>query len=196
LKTLWLQRPVWVTGITVASCALAATQLPKVYFDYNLLHMQSHGLPAVVFEQNSSIRPQVRLFGAVIATNLQHAVYLEQQLTNLPAVSGLSLSPAFHRGPAPKLAVVGEIKRSLASIHFAPPDTSPVNIPELSRTLYSLGGYLGLALGEVGKDEPDMAKQFALLRQHIDELRKKCSVAIRSRLRPMRRNWPLSKGFA
>src|SRR5258706_233034 len=83
IENLWLQRPALVTGITVLLCALAATQLRKVYFDYDLLHMQSHGLPAVVFEQKLiDSTPKSVLFGAVIATNVQQALYLERQLTN------------------------------------------------------------------------------------------------------------------
>src|SRR3974390_1274390 len=41
IENLWLERPVLVTCTTVTLCALAATQLPRVYFDYDLLHMQS-----------------------------------------------------------------------------------------------------------------------------------------------------------
>src|SRR5437763_16101174 len=44
IENIWLQRPIAVTFITVALCALAATQIRKVYFDYNLLNMQSDGL--------------------------------------------------------------------------------------------------------------------------------------------------------
>ena len=52
IENLWLQRPVWTAGVTLALCAAAATQLHKLYFDYNLLHMQSEGLPAVVYEKD------------------------------------------------------------------------------------------------------------------------------------------------
>src|SRR6266404_867989 len=51
IENLWLQRPVMVTVVTLCLCAAAATQLTRVHFDYNLLHMQSKGLPAVVFEE-------------------------------------------------------------------------------------------------------------------------------------------------
>src|SRR6266436_6704021 len=51
IENLWLQRPVMVTVVTLCLCAAAATQLTRVHFDYNLLHMQSKGLPAVEFEE-------------------------------------------------------------------------------------------------------------------------------------------------
>src|SRR5205807_6544998 len=41
IENLWLQRPQWVVVITVFLSTLAATQIGKVYFDYNLLNMQS-----------------------------------------------------------------------------------------------------------------------------------------------------------
>jgi len=51
IERLWLRRPVLVTLLTLVVCALSAWQVRKVQFDYNLLNMQSQGLPAVVFER-------------------------------------------------------------------------------------------------------------------------------------------------
>src|SRR5437764_11367673 len=39
IENIWLQRPLWVASLTIILCGLAATQLRKVYFDYNLLNM-------------------------------------------------------------------------------------------------------------------------------------------------------------
>jgi predicted RND superfamily exporter protein len=151
IENFWLQRPFWVTGITVALCAVAAIQMRKVQFDYNLLNLQSAGLPAVETEQRliESASKSV-LYAAVIATNLEQAVALEQQLTNLPAVSSVdSMTKFLAEDQSCKLDLVGEIKRELASVHFAPPDLRPVAIPELSGTLWRTRGYLGLAYQEV-----------------------------------------------
>ena len=58
--------------------------------------MQSEGLPAVEFEKELiDSTPKSVLFGAVIATNLQQAVALEQQLTNLPAVASVDSITSF-----------------------------------------------------------------------------------------------------
>jgi uncharacterized membrane protein YdfJ with MMPL/SSD domain len=109
----------------------------------------------------------------VIATNLAEAVALESQLTNLAAVASVqSITTFLTEDQTRKLAIVGDIKSSLEGIAFAPPDRQPVNIPELSRTLYSLSGYLGLAHDEVQADEPALAKQFVSLRDAIGDLRK------------------------
>jgi hopanoid biosynthesis associated RND transporter like protein HpnN len=174
IENLWLQRPVLTAGVTLALCAAAATQIPKVYFDYNLLHMQSEGLPAVEFEKELiNATPRSVLFGAVIATNLQQAAEFEQQLTNLPAVASVDSISGFLRGDQTrKLAMVGEIKRELASIHFPKPDPRPVDLQELSATLFSLRGYLGAALGQVQQAAPELVPQFESLRTAIEDLRR------------------------
>ncbi|HWW03607.1 MAG TPA: MMPL family transporter [Candidatus Acidoferrum sp.] len=175
IENLWLQRPVMVTCLTVALCGLAATQIHKVYFDYDLLHMQSAGLPAVEFEKKllNSADKSV-LFAAVIATNLQQAAELEAQITNLSSVASVDSIMRFglNEDQAHKLTLVGDIKALLAPIHFLAPDASSVGVEELSRTLYSLYGYLGAAYGDVQNDEPALAKQFLSLREAVGQLRK------------------------
>jgi hypothetical protein len=174
IENLWLQRPVLVTCVTVGLCALAATQIPKVYFDYDLLHMQSAGLPAVEFEKKllNSADKSV-LFGAVIATNEQDANGLMARLTNLPAVAGVeSITKYLDDDQTEKLKMVRDIKTELAPISFDPPDPRPVDVPELSQTLYSLYGYLGAADEEVHQTEPALAKQLESLRGAVGDLRK------------------------
>jgi hopanoid biosynthesis associated RND transporter like protein HpnN len=175
IENLWLQRPVLVTCITIALCVLAALQIHKVYFDYNLLHMQSAGLPSVEFEKKllNSADKSV-LFGAVIATNLDQAVSLEEKLKKLPAVADVDsiLRLRLNEDQTPKLLTVGEIKTELASISFAEPDPSPVDIPRLSATLYSFYGYLGAANDEVQGSDPGLATNLVSLRQVVGNLRK------------------------
>ena len=174
IENLWLQRPVWVSVLTLALCGAAATQLRKVYFDYNLLNMQSAGLPAVVFEKKLiDSTPKSVLFAAVIATNLEQAMAWEARIKQLPTVSSVdSITGFLTEDQTRKLATVGEIKRELASICFGAPDPKPVDIPEFSRTLYVLSGFAGQALEEVQKEKPALAQQFVALKQSILDLRK------------------------
>jgi hypothetical protein len=174
IENLWLGRPGLTAGVTLALCAVAATQLHKLYFDYNLLHMQSEGLPAVVYEEDLiKSTPKSVLFGAVIATNLQQAVALEQQLTNLPAVASIdSISSFLSEDQTNKLGLVGDIKQELACVKFGQPDSKPVDVQELSGTLYSLRGYLGASLDAVQKDAPELVPQFNALRDAIEDLRR------------------------
>src|SRR5882724_9463058 len=51
IEQVWLSRPILVTVATLVLTSLAITQFSKVYFDYDLLNMQSAGLPAVVYEK-------------------------------------------------------------------------------------------------------------------------------------------------
>jgi uncharacterized protein len=174
IENLWLNRPILVTCITVGLCVVAATQITKVRFDYNLLHMQSAGLPAVVFENKllDSADKSV-LYGAVIATNLDQAMALEAQLKQLSSVTNVeSITRFLNEDQTAKLTTVGTIKASLASTEFQEPDPKPVNTAELSLTLYSLYGYLGAAYEEVKTDEPDIAKQLVSLRDAVGDLRK------------------------
>jgi predicted RND superfamily exporter protein len=71
IESIWLERPGLVVGGTLALCALAATQFHKVDFDYNLLNMQSKGLPAVVYEKKL-------LFSG-------SSIFTADDITNLPS---------------------------------------------------------------------------------------------------------------
>jgi hopanoid biosynthesis associated RND transporter like protein HpnN len=174
IERLWLQRPVLTTGLTVGLCVLAGTQLRKVFFDYNLLNMQSKGLAAVQAEHkliataNKSV-----IFGAVVASNLDQAAAWEAQLTNLPAVSGVdSITQYLRENPKKKLGLIGAIKQDVAPLNFAPPDPAPVDVPELSRTLYSLYGYFGAAYDEVKTNDAALADRLKSLRTAIENLRR------------------------
>lgn len=151
IENIWLSRPRTVTLITLTVTALAATQFHKVYFDYNLLNMQSAGLPAVVFEKkliNST--PQSVLFAAVVADSPEQALELEEKLSKLPTVgTNYSMGPILTGDVTKKLKLIREIKKEIAPVQFQPPDRRPVDILELDRTLYSTAGYMGAAADAV-----------------------------------------------
>jgi hopanoid biosynthesis associated RND transporter like protein HpnN len=182
IENVWLQRPVLVMGIVVATCALAFTQIynGKVKFDYNLIKMQSPTLPSVVFEQKLiSSADKSLLCGAIVATNLEHAILLEAAITNLPTVADIEpaaemLNDFIEQNQRQKLGLIRGIKQEVAPLEFVAPDPGPVNITNLSRTLYSTYGYVGNGLDAVrGSDpDPELAKQFVALQQAIENLRK------------------------
>jgi predicted RND superfamily exporter protein len=72
IESFWLKRPGLIVGGTLALCLLAATQFRKVDFDYNLLNMQSKGLPAVIYEK------KLLLSGA--------STFSPSDITNLPSL--------------------------------------------------------------------------------------------------------------
>ena len=174
IEQLWLRRPALVTFISLSLCILAVSQFHKIYFDYDLLHMQSEGLPAVQYEKlliNSTTKSV--LFANVVANSPQEAETLQARIKKLPAVADVdSITRFLTENQKPKLPIIGGIKQQLASLKFGMPDTRPVDIPNLSRTLYSLYGYLGAALEELPKDETSLRQQFISLRNAIERFRK------------------------
>jgi len=175
LERLWLQRPAWAIGLTAALCAVCFTQFPKVHFDYNLLNMQSKGLPSVVTEKELiNAATNSVLFGAVVANSLGEAVRLERQLTNLSTVASVrSMSSYLRSDQTEQLAAIGQIKSMLANLRFRPVDFEPVELGEFSQVLFALHGYLGLAVEEVRQEnDAGIEKSLGSLRQAVGTLRR------------------------
>jgi uncharacterized protein len=152
-ERIWLDRPWTVVGSTVAVCAVAALTVQRVRFDYNLLHMQSEGLPSVIFEQKL-VRSSEKsvLYGAVVATNIAEAVDLEKRLVALPTVQGVDSMARFLAEPAePKLRIVREVGDSIQNLRFPAPDPAPVDLVDLHQVLWSERGYMLLAADEIKK---------------------------------------------
>jgi len=142
------------------------------------MELQSPSLSSVVFEQKLTHADKSVLFGAVVATNLEHAILLEKQLGQLTnTVADVEPPPDMlenfiEANQIKKLPLVRAIKQEVQPLQFAMPDRQPVDIYALSRTLYYLYGYCGAALDEIGNSDPELAKQFVSLRQAIGDLRK------------------------
>ena len=178
IENIWLQRPVLVMVVTVGLCSVALFEARKVYFDYNLIKMQSPTLPSVVFEQKLiDSADKSLLCGAIVADSLDQAIALEEKIRQLPTVADIEppsdmLNDFIEQNQHKKLGLIRGIKQEVAPLQFSPPDLRPVNVYELSQTLYSLYGYSGAALDEVRGSDPELAKQFVALRQTIENLRK------------------------
>jgi len=178
IENLWLQRPALVIGITVALCAVAALEARKVYFDYNLIELQSRGLSSVVFAQKLTHADKSTLAGAIVATNVDQAIALEEKLKALPTVADVEpptdmLEDFIVRNQLPKLGLIHGIIEEVAPLEFGAPDVSPVNVDELSRTLWGTFSYAGLALEDQNvRSDPALVQQFIALQQSIQNLRK------------------------
>jgi hopanoid biosynthesis associated RND transporter like protein HpnN len=172
IESIWLRRPKSTIVVTAILCTLALTQFHRVYFDYDLLHLQANGLPAVEFvkKQIASSSKSV-LFGVVVADNAEQAIRLENQLTNLSTVKEVeSMAPRVIGDQKEKLAQIKKLKAEIAPLHFAPTDIRPVVVTNLSATLYSTEGYMNMAADETEKDDPEVAKQLRALRWAINPL--------------------------
>ena len=121
IENLWLRRPVLVLLVT-AVCLWAGFHARNVVFDYNLLNMQSDGLPAVEFEKKliHSTDKSV-LFGAVLADTPEEAQRIEAELKALPTVADVeSMSQFLVENPEPKSS-----SSSARSSRAAEPSTLP-----------------------------------------------------------------------
>jgi hopanoid biosynthesis associated RND transporter like protein HpnN len=175
IENIWLQRPALVMGITATLCLAAGWEVRKVRFDYNLINMQSPTLNSVVFEHKLlDSADKSLLYGVVMADSLTNAVELRERIKKLPVVA--DVDPPFYgdfiADQGKKMELVGRIKQEIAALQFNPVDPRPVDLNELSRTLYGLYGYLGNALEEVGSSDPDLTRELVALRQAIEDLRK------------------------
>ena len=179
IENLWLSRPRTAIIVTLGICVAALIPSRDVHFDYNLLNMQSEGLPSVVTEKKliNSAKKSV-LYGAIMADSLEQAVAVSARLTNLSSVASVDLAGIeemthyLTEDQTRKLQIVGDIKRDIAQVHFAPADRGPVDLRDLTQTLWSLNGYLSLAMGEVKTEDPAIYKQLLSLSHTIVELRR------------------------
>jgi uncharacterized protein len=178
LERLWLDRPGTAVGLAAALSLLAGWSAREVGFDYNLLNLQSHGLPAVELERKliESADRSV-LYCAVISDSLEEANAIEQRLqqAGLDTVSNLdSMAMYLTEDQASKLEIISRIKAQLEHLPTPELDLDPVDIPQLSQTLWSLQGYLGLgvrAAAEEGAD-PAVVAELQALRDALGRLRR------------------------
>jgi hopanoid biosynthesis associated RND transporter like protein HpnN len=172
LENTWLQRPKTVLAITFALTALALVPIRRVGFDYNLLHMQTDGLPAVLF-QDKLIQSSTRsvLFGVAIADSVPAANRLVQAFTNLPSVAAVDTMTIYlGKEQSQELGLLREVKNLIADVRFAPVDTRPVDIKTLELSLYSLDGYLGLAAPQAKTEATNIYPKILSLRAATSDL--------------------------
>jgi len=116
---------------------------------------------------------QSLLYGAVIADTPQQSVELEKKLLKLTNVvaSVQSMADYLVENPTNKLRLIGEIKRDLEPLHFKQPDERPVDIQDLSRTLYSFAGYCGQAIKAIGTNDAALSQQFTSMVSTVEKFR-------------------------
>lgn len=174
IERIWLERPWTVLGLAGALSAVTAVGAFRVHFDYNLLNMQSPQLASVQFEHKlvDSAEKSV-IFGAVIATNLAEAQLLEARLRALPTVGSVESMASFLAADSTtKLALIQGIRETAAPIEFAEPDSRPVDLNDLSQTLWSLQGYLALAADEVAlRGRTNLLNDIVSLKNALGEFR-------------------------
>ena len=176
IENIWLQRPVLVAGVVASLCLLAVWEGRKVYFDYNLIKMQSPSLSSVVFEQTLlDSADKSLLYGAVLADSLSNAVAWQERIEKLPTVA--ATEPPFyedflHPDQGEKRKLISEVKEEVAGLTFKAPDTQPVSLPDLSSTLFYTSCYAGVAAEMAGTNDPAVTAQLQSLAQSITDFRR------------------------
>ena len=180
LERIWLERPKRVLILAFGLCVVAVTQIPKVYFDYNLLNLQTRGLEAVQFEHKliHSGEKSV-LFGAVIADSVDEAVALEERVRQLPSVASVeSMASYVSAGNQEKLAIIESIRSRAASVNLPFVDRGPVDVTGLNQSMSFLSGYIKLAIRNIeekGKGvslKPKLLSLGESIRQFQHDIRK------------------------
>ncbi len=174
IEQLWLNHPGWILLGAAALTLFSFIQLPKVYFDYNLLHLQSRGLPAVVFEHKlMQADDRSVLFCAVIVDSLEKAVQLEKELRNLPTVAKVeSMARYLAEDQSDKGPLIRQITQTVSKIPLPKLDPEPVNVSELHATVRSLDAYLGLATTFAAQEaSSNVVAQLRALQQAVRGLR-------------------------
>lgn len=178
IERILLKNPGSVAALTLMMGGLAISQFfgDKVRFDYNLLHMQSEGLAAVVTEERliESAGNSV-LYAVVQADSLAEAKELQRRIEELPSVAEVrSMAEFMGIDPADRLELIRTIADLAASVRFNPTDTLPVSPPEVSQVLYSFQGYIGVASRAVFKanGKSELFFQLRGLWDAVQELRR------------------------
>ncbi len=186
IEKFWLERPVGTIVATIGLSVLCTTQVPRIFFDYNLLHLQSADLPAVQYQDkllhaatkmnrsNGTNAPgRSVLFAAIITNSAPAAAALQKRIEALDSVAKVeSIAPYLIEDATRKLALIGEIKQAIAPLQFQEPDPRPAKISDLSRSLFSLSGLVKLASEDPAVTNTAVAAQLVSLGRTIEEARK------------------------
>lgn len=176
IENIWLKRPVTTAVVIAAVCLAAAYEARRVYFDYNLIKMQSPSLSSVVYEQTLlDSADKSLLYAAVLADSLTNAVAEQEKIEKMSTVAGTE--PPFYRDflypdQGQKRKLIGQIKAEIADVKFKPMDMRPVDLQDLSTTLFYTSSYAGLAAEATGTNDPALTAQLETLIQSITDFRK------------------------
>jgi len=176
IEQVWLRRPKLVILCGTVLTLLAAAQIPRVKFDYNLLNLQTEGLQAVnLGEKLMHSGSQSLLSAVVIADSLPQATELEKNIKRLPSVASVSSMVKFlTEDQTRKLATLQEIKMRIGGIRIPPADTNSVDTAQLDRSLTSLRLVLGFAVGKINSERgpEELVTELSGLRDAIEHLRR------------------------
>ena len=157
IENLWLNRPKATLFAGLILTAIALTQVGKVYFDYNLLNMQTENLPSVKCEKKLIDEAEKSvIYAIVLADSIEEAAELESVIKKLPSVASVDSMTRFLSADQTRmLEVIRGLKTEIGSIKLANPSQEPINLDDLSQSLTFFQSYLSLAAKTTLKKDPN-----------------------------------------
>lgn len=141
VRTPWL----WI-GLSIAISIAAIISLPRLSFDYNLLHLQSKTGPAVqaLYEvmdesKNGQGEEVSTIYASVVANNLVEARDLNRKLLALPEVSKVeSILELIPEDQDEKLPIIKRIVSAASELKVKPSSGKAVDVPRARHDVASL----------------------------------------------------------
>jgi hopanoid biosynthesis associated RND transporter like protein HpnN len=135
----------WII-ISIAISIAAALSLPKLKFDYNLLHLDNQSAPSVVglyqvmdASKDDSGSQVSTIYASVVAENLDDARDLSKKLMALPQVAKVeSILELVPEGQGKKLPIIQRIVAAGDALNVKAPTNKPVDIPKARSDVASL----------------------------------------------------------
>ena len=163
-----------VWGWSAAVTLIALWQIPRVYFDYNLLNLQNPDLESVRYEYKlMKATDQSALYGAVITQTLQEARDVSQSIEGMNSVKSVrSLIPLLEPLESEKRRILERIVAQAFTLPLASARLNPPESHELHRAMVYCAGYLQAASTKL-KGRQDMAQTrqaLMALKEQISEL--------------------------
>jgi len=140
VEQLLLRRPYFmltVFGIMTVGALLVGW---RARFDYNVLNLQSKGLPSVETELRL-LKADVEstLFAAIVCDDLKQTRTMHEALAKLPSVAAVhSIAELIPDQQDQKVGIIHAIQRELGSVQFEIPPSDPADAELVLRSLASL----------------------------------------------------------
>ncbi len=126
----------WLT-VSILITVLSIWGISKVWFDYNLLHLQNQEMESVkVLHKIFRVSENSTLFASVVANNLAEARELEKKLEALPSVAKVeSIADLIPEDQEKKLPIVRRILKSLDEVKLDTDVSDQVNVERAKRDI-------------------------------------------------------------
>jgi len=139
-EQLLLRRPYLMLTIFGIITAGALVTAGTARFDYNVLNLQSKGVPSVETELrllNADV--ESTLFAAIVCDDLKQTRDLQERLSKLPTVATVhSIAELIPEHQEEKMGVIRDIQKELGSVRFDIPPSDPADVELVLRSLASL----------------------------------------------------------